>query len=94
MITLQTVFSSHGGKPQKYVDITHMDTIFALSGTAIYFILCEHQTGIHVPADFGVELCGKFMKCKEKLKEIRDYPIAGDMFCSLEHNLITRGNCQ
>ena len=71
-----------------------MDTIFALSGTAIYFILCEHQTGIHVPADFGVELCGKFMECKEKLKEIRDYPIAGDMFCSLEHNLITRGNCQ
>ena len=92
-IILQTIFQSHGGKLQSWVDFAHLDTIFALSGVAIYSILLEYQTGIHHPAEFGVEFRTKFNECKQKLDDIRGDPVAREELSRLQSDLITRGKC-
>jgi len=92
-IILQTIFQSHGGKLQSWVDFTHLETIFALSGVAIYSILLKYQTGIHHPTEFGVEFHTKFNECKQKLDDIRGNLVAREELSRLQSDLITRGKC-
>ena len=91
-LILQTVFQSHGGKLQSFVDFTNLDTIFALSGIVIYSVLLEYQSSIHHPADFGVEFCTKFNECKQKLSETRDQ-VAHEELHKLQSDLVARGKC-
>lgn len=91
-LILQTVFQSHGGKLQSFVDFTNLDTIFALSGIVIYSVLLEYQSSIHHPADFGVEFCTKFNECKQKLSETRDQ-VAREELHKLQSDLVARGKC-
>lgn len=93
-IILQTIFQSHSGKLQSFMDFMNLDTIFALSGVAIYSVLLKYQTGIYHPADFGTEFCTKFNECKKKLNDIRDNdPVGCEELHRLQSDLITRGKC-
>ena len=90
-IVLQTIFHSHGGKLQDFVDFSNMDIIFALAGTAVYCALKEYETGRYAQLEFGGEMSSIFDTCLEKIKEIRGNPELCSLLDAVQTRVVARG---